>query len=123
MKVLHYTVFKGQRSRALESHPIAYLGAGEPASECESSLEVVPSKLSSTADSIDELYSSSIGPLHLLRRSGRNELEKVHAGDPQPSLSHNWPVDSWMSSIVCGRLKYVYVIAFPATGEPMTCTP
>ena len=100
MKVLHYAVFKDPRfdSRG---------GVDRMSYERESSLEDVPSKLSSTAGSDPKLNSGSLPERRLVRGGVRRRLLKQSRYDPQLDLSHNWPANPWMYSFVCGRRKYV----------------
>lgn len=89
----------------------------------ESSLEVVPSKLSSTAGCINRVVLDLYRDDTPCDVSCANDRRNDRANILSSTLAINGRRTPGSIGIVCGRLKYVYAVALPATGEPTTCTP
>jgi hypothetical protein len=89
MKVLLYAVFKDPRSATHEDldRDLRYRRTG---TECESSFEDVPSKLSSTADSINRVGLDLYRDVVLFRElCAQTNLEKIRAKNLSPTLAIN----------------------------------
>jgi hypothetical protein len=99
MKVLRYTVFNDQKVATPErSRSRLSAGGDEAAFERESSLEDVPSKLSSTAGSRSELKLGSLPERSFPIRGSDVRKRSLNRSrrDPQLDISHNWPANPWM---------------------------